>query len=271
MSIDEHKKLETGVTQEHHELKLYEINLLKGILIVAAFLAMTAAGGYGFYWLWTGYPGNTLWDWLKLLLIPVALTAATLYFSSDRKWRVEWKIAFALAAAILLVTVVGGYILNWHWTGFQGNHLWDWLTLVLQPVGLVALAIFFGASLKWRPEFTVLTMAIVAFLAVSALGSYAFGWNWTGFQGNRLWEWINLLLLPVALAVVSISFKGYERPWATALALAAILLLVSAVGGYAFGWRWTGFQGNTPLGLVEIAGPTGCSGCGTTDIQIRQR
>ena len=71
-----------------------------------------------------------------------------------------------------------------------------------------------------------------------------FGWNWTGFQGNRLWEWINLLLLPVALAVVSISFKGYERPWATALALAAILLLVSAVGGYAFGWRWTGFQGN---------------------------
>src|ERR1700676_143578 len=116
MSIDERKKLETGVTQEHNELQLYEINLLTGILIVAAFLAVTAAGGYGFFWLWTGYPGNTLWDWLKLLLIPVALTAATLYFSSDRNWRTEWKTAFALAAVFLLVTAVGGYVFNWNWT-----------------------------------------------------------------------------------------------------------------------------------------------------------
>ena len=244
MSIDEHKKLETGVTQEHHELKLYEINLLKGILIVAAFLAMTAAGGYVFHWLWTGYPGNTLWDWLKLLLIPVALTAATLYFSSDRKWRVEWKIAFALAAAILLVTVVGGYILNWHWTGFQGNHLWDWLTLVLQP-GTCCAGNFFRCEPEMAARVHSADNGDCSFPGGVGIRQLCFGWNWTGFQGNRLWEWINLLLLPVALAVVSISFKGYERPWATALALAAILLLVSAVGGYAFGWRWTGFQGNT--------------------------
>jgi hypothetical protein len=29
---------------------------------------VTVIGGYALRWRWTGYPGNTLWDWLAMLL-----------------------------------------------------------------------------------------------------------------------------------------------------------------------------------------------------------
>ena len=34
---------------------------------------MTLIGGYADGWSWTGYAGNTLWDWLQLLLAPIAI------------------------------------------------------------------------------------------------------------------------------------------------------------------------------------------------------
>src|SRR5207248_969581 len=168
-----------------------------------------------------------------------------LFFSTDRKWRREWTVALYVIAALLLVSVVGGYVFNWSWTGFQGNTLWDWFNVVLQPFGLAGLSIFLGSTVKWREVFELVVAVVVVFLLASVAGSYAFNWNWTGFQGNRLSEWINLPLSPVTLAVVSISFKGYERVWTVVIVAAAIFLLVSAVGGYVFNWNWTGFRGNT--------------------------
>ena len=35
---------------------------------------VTVVGGYAGHWAWTGYPDNTLWDWLKLFLAPIAIT-----------------------------------------------------------------------------------------------------------------------------------------------------------------------------------------------------
>jgi hypothetical protein len=35
---------------------------------------VTLIGGYGLDWAWTGYPGNTLWEWVQLLLAPVAIS-----------------------------------------------------------------------------------------------------------------------------------------------------------------------------------------------------
>ena len=35
-------------------------------------------GGYALRWSWTGYPGNTLWDWLQLLLLPLVVPAILL-------------------------------------------------------------------------------------------------------------------------------------------------------------------------------------------------
>ena len=31
-------------------------------------------GGYAGGWTWTGYPGTTLWEWVQLLLAPIAIT-----------------------------------------------------------------------------------------------------------------------------------------------------------------------------------------------------
>ena len=49
-----------------------------------------------------------------------------------------WTVVLIVAGVFLLVTAVGGYIFNWNWTGFRGNTLWDWLTLLLIPVAFVA-------------------------------------------------------------------------------------------------------------------------------------
>jgi hypothetical protein len=49
---------------------------------------VTLIGGYDATWRWTGYPGNTLWDWLQLLLAPlvfatILVPAATRWLSGD--------------------------------------------------------------------------------------------------------------------------------------------------------------------------------------------
>ena len=35
--------------------------------------SLTIVGGYAWRWTWTGYAGNTLWDWLQLLLLPLVV------------------------------------------------------------------------------------------------------------------------------------------------------------------------------------------------------
>jgi hypothetical protein len=38
--------------------------------------------GYAFDWEWTGFPGNTLWDWLHLLLVPFVLPVVLAWLSA---------------------------------------------------------------------------------------------------------------------------------------------------------------------------------------------
>jgi hypothetical protein len=33
-------------------------------------------------WHWTGFVGNTLWDWLQMLLVPFAIPAAVVILAS---------------------------------------------------------------------------------------------------------------------------------------------------------------------------------------------
>jgi len=74
---------------------------------------------------------------------------------------------------------------------------------------------------------------IVVFIAFSSL-VYIFGWNWTGINGGyskitttrtthgvittteqlftkTLWDWLQLLIIPLALAIIAISFNRAER------------------------------------------------------------
>lgn len=49
-------------------------------LVVGAILVL-AYGGYFLGWEWTGFEGNTFWDWLSLLITPVTIAAVSLAFS----------------------------------------------------------------------------------------------------------------------------------------------------------------------------------------------
>src|SRR3954470_17928396 len=45
--------------------------------VVAAALLLVVVGGYALHWRWTGLSGSvTLWDWLQVLVLPVAVAAA---------------------------------------------------------------------------------------------------------------------------------------------------------------------------------------------------
>ena len=41
-----------------------------------------------------------------------------------------------------VVLVLGGYLLHWTWTGFEGNTLWNWLGLFLVPFLLPLVLLF---------------------------------------------------------------------------------------------------------------------------------
>jgi hypothetical protein len=101
--------------------------------VAAACFAAVVLAGYLVPWAWTGFTGNTLWDWLELALLPVVLATAGLWpsIADLRPW--QW-VVMGLAAAGFLVVVLCGYLVPWSWTGFSDNVAWDWLKLLLLPV-----------------------------------------------------------------------------------------------------------------------------------------
>lgn len=94
-------------------------------LVLAGYLAPLA---------WTGFKGNTLWDWLTLTVLPLTLITVNAWPKTGREFRPVHKIGGAALAIAFVVTLIGGYGASWSWTGYQGNTLWDWLTLLLAPL-----------------------------------------------------------------------------------------------------------------------------------------
>jgi hypothetical protein len=85
-------------------------------------------------WVWTGFVGNSLWDWLELLALPVALALTPLLDQIREGWSTRYSVAALAGLAAFVAVVVAGYALNWAWTGFHGNTLWNWLQLLLLPL-----------------------------------------------------------------------------------------------------------------------------------------
>jgi hypothetical protein len=107
---------------------------------LCALFTVVVIAGYTVPWTWTGFAGNSLWDWLNLAALPLAVVLIPVFIELRSNWRRHHiTIAGALAAAFVLV-VIAGYTIPWAWTGFTGNTLWDWLHLVLLPL-LVPVAI----------------------------------------------------------------------------------------------------------------------------------
>jgi heme/copper-type cytochrome/quinol oxidase subunit 4 len=197
------------------------IHLLVALLIGAGavlVIAVSEAGGQG--WGWTGFPDNGhLWDWLNLLILPLVLLLLPLWVVTQGHRRAEWTAAAAVLAAGFAVVVYGGYELGWEWTGFEGNHLWDWLEMLVLPFTVALLPFWLTARRRLTRRHTAAAAGVLALFAALVACGYAVPWDWTGFEGNTLWDWIQLFLvpfaIPVAVAVLSVTARlvvEEERP-----------------------------------------------------------
>jgi len=109
------------------------------VLVLLAFSALVAAG-YLVPLPWTGFTGNTLWDWLSLALLPLVIATSTLWPPPERLNGPHLTVVCIWAVAAVLV-VIAGYTVPWAWTGFTGNTAWDWVKLLLLPVLLPTLVL----------------------------------------------------------------------------------------------------------------------------------
>ena len=173
------------------------------LLAVAGLAALW--GGYARGWAWTGFRANgQLWDWLHLLLLPVVLGTIPLWIRHKEHISRTRRVSYAVLIVAWAGFVAVGYLIPLKWTGFHGQRLWDWLHLLLLPAAIAstrALTRRGGrpASIlrSLRPYQTGIIAALAAGWVVSVIGGYALRWAWTGYAGNTLWDWFQLLLVPL--------------------------------------------------------------------------
>lgn len=174
------------------------------LVLPAALFAIVLWGGYSRKWSWTGINGSTatLWDWLHLLALPIAVATLPLWLS--RKTRVtpgHKRLGYSALGLFVLVVVIG-YTAPWGWTGFSGNTLWDWLELLALPLAVALAPVYRELRKSWTPWHSLIAYAGLTIFTVVVLGGYFANWGWTGFKGNTLWDWLHLLLLPLLLPAV---------------------------------------------------------------------
>lgn len=170
---------------------------------VAAF-AVVLWGGYSHRWSWTGISGRTatLWDWLHLLLLPVAVGVLPIWLSRRTRVTRPYKtLGLALTGAFALLVLIG-YTVPWAWTGFAGNRLWDWLELLALPLAVALSPVFAELRAAWSTRHSMIVLVSSIVFAVVVLGGYVVPWAWTGFTGNTLWDWLHLLLLPLLIPTI---------------------------------------------------------------------
>jgi hypothetical protein len=175
-----------------------------GVLIPVGIFALVALiGGYGFKWAWTGFEtNNQLWDWLHLILLPVAFGTIPLWLRYSEHMSSRRKVIFASIIVAFIGFIIAGYLVPISWTGFSGNSLWNWLTLIVLPVTLITFRAWPSSPREVRPtHISVLTVIMVAWV-VTLIGGYAATWHWTGYQGNTLWDWLQLTLTPLVIPTI---------------------------------------------------------------------
>jgi hypothetical protein len=96
--------------------------------------ACVVLAGYLVPWGWTGFVGNTLWDWLNLAALPLAVALIPLLVELRSDWERRHTAMLAVGLSVFAVLVLVGYLAPWRWTGFTGNTVWDWLHLLLLPL-----------------------------------------------------------------------------------------------------------------------------------------
>jgi hypothetical protein len=101
-----------------------------GLTVFAIFVIL----GYAVPWKWTGFRGNTLWDWLGLIVLPVTLMLMPRFRHALTDWKPAYTRGLLAFSAVFIALVLAGYLAKWTWTGFTGNTAWDWMHLLLLPL-----------------------------------------------------------------------------------------------------------------------------------------
>ena len=139
---------------------------------------------------WTGFAGNTYYQWMNLLLVPVALSAGTIWYTYSHQGTATPPIARKPKdRGATHFWRVMRYTWRRFWRGKDGIE-----PLALLLVGVLALAdvllVFFGVVL--------LVLAIWV------------QWGWTGYQGKALWDWLENFLEPAAILFATIWISAYK-------------------------------------------------------------
>jgi hypothetical protein len=111
------------------------------VLVSAAVLVVlldVLIGGYVEHWAWTGYRDSdhklrTLWDWLGVSALAVGARVDSSVAGNQGPTSPRLEDCGLSGAAVFVLLVLGGYLLQWRWTGFTGNSVYDWLQLFLVP------------------------------------------------------------------------------------------------------------------------------------------
>jgi hypothetical protein len=177
------------------------------VVAVAALVALW--GGYVRGWPWTGFQASgQLWDWLKLVLLPVALGTIPLWIQDRDYISRPRRVAYGVVIVAWTGLVIAGYLIPLTWTGFRGQNLWDWLSLILVPVALTTTMALTSSRVRsskarlLRPYQKGLIVALAVGWIVTVIGGYLLQWTWTGYAGNDLWDWLGLMLLPLVFPTI---------------------------------------------------------------------
>jgi hypothetical protein len=156
----------------------------------------------------------------------------------------------AAGAALFALVLWGGYSRHWSWTGINGHTatLWDWLHLLMLPVAFAILPIWLSRRTVLTPRHKQAGYGFLTTFAGLVLVGYLVPWAWTGFYGNTLWNWLELLALPLAVALTPLVGE-LRASWSRRHSLIALsgtgAFTVLVLCGYLANWAWTGFRGNT--------------------------
>jgi hypothetical protein len=170
-------------------------------LVVAVLVALW--GGYIQGWRWTGFRANDqLWDWLRLLLLPVVVGTIPLWIEHKEEMSRTRRLVHAAVIVAFAGFVLAGYLVPLAWTGFAGNTLWDWFVLLLLPAALVSVRAWPTRGRPVRGYHKAAAGILAAGWVITLVGGYAGRWHWTGYPGNTLWDWLQLLLLPLVFPTI---------------------------------------------------------------------
>src|SRR5690349_15705255 len=81
---------------------------------------------------------------------------------------------------------------------------------------MVARSSSWWKQIKQHPIITLLIPLLAALFLTILIGGYVFQWAWTGFTGEKetyrtLYDWMQLLIIPVVLAAAGFWFNHRER------------------------------------------------------------